>query len=78
MENVEEPTPEVLEQLKDFTDDGFVEYSNTGKGVYQLFWYRDCMDLHHHKHNWMAFIDMDEYIVIKDEYAFISVFSVLI
>jgi hypothetical protein len=67
LENVDTPTQEVLEQLDDFITDGFVEYSHFGKNVYQLMFYKECLDDHHHLHNWMAFIDLDEYIIIKDE-----------
>jgi hypothetical protein len=69
MENVDTPTDHLMEQISDFLQDGFVEYSNKGTSVYQLIYYRECMDKYHHLHNWMTFIDLDEYIIIKDRCA---------
>ena len=68
MENVETPTAHFVQQIQDFVDDGLIVYSFKGSGGYQSRWYHECMSSYHSEHNWLAFIDVDEYIVLQDEY----------
>lgn len=61
-----EPIPSVLvEQLQDLVDDGFLTLESDAEKANQLPIYKRCMEQHRHKHNWKAFIDIDEYIVIR-------------
>lgn len=69
LENEDTPTQEFVEQIQDFIDDGFVSYSYQGQRVYQIHFYHSCMTDYHHLHNWMSFLDLDEFIVIQNQYA---------
>jgi hypothetical protein len=55
----------MLPQLQEFIDDGFVTFRAAGRPDYQQTIYRDCMEKHAKDHNWMAFIDLDEFIVLR-------------
>ena len=60
------PIPSHLaEQLQDFVDDGFLTLESDGKRANQLNIYKRCMEKYRQNHNWMAFIDIDEFIVIR-------------
>eukprot|EP00892_Ulva_mutabilis_P011428 jgi/Ulvmu1/8658/UM046_0063.1 len=65
-ENVAEPSPQMVGQLRDFMDDGFVTYATEAIARAQTKVYYDCMRSHYHKHNWLSFFDMDEYLVLVD------------
>ena len=61
-----DPIPSVLvEELQDLVDEGFLTLDSDGQKANQLPIYKRCMEKHRHKYNWMAFIDIDEYIVIR-------------
>eukprot|EP00892_Ulva_mutabilis_P007298 jgi/Ulvmu1/4940/UM205_0002.1 len=65
-ENSDKPMPSTTKQLQDFVDEGFVTYSREARANSQLKIYYDCLSKHAHKHDWMAFFDMDEYVVLMD------------
>ena len=67
MENFETPTPHFVQQIQDFVDSGLVLHKFHGQKGYQTRWYHECMREHHSEHNWLAFLDVDEYIVLQDE-----------
>lgn len=61
-----DPIPQHMsEQLQDFINEGFLTLEADGRKANQLNIYKRCMEKYRHKHNWMAFIDIDEYIVIR-------------
>lgn len=64
-ENSEPPPKQLVEQLQDFIDEGFLTLESDGQRANQLNIYKRCMERYRHKHNWMAFIDIDEFIVIR-------------
>eukprot|EP00892_Ulva_mutabilis_P011470 jgi/Ulvmu1/8696/UM047_0036.1 len=65
-ENVVEPVATTTEQLRDLVAEGLVTYSNERVAQAQMKVYYDCLAKHAHKHDWMAFFDMDEYVVLVD------------
>jgi hypothetical protein len=66
-ENSDPAPPNLQEQLQDFIDEGFVTFLANGMRVYQVHHYTHCMRNYYHKHNWMAFIDLDEFIVLRSK-----------
>ena len=60
-------TPPMQTTIADFIAAGEVDYHFfTGEGVPrpQLHIYKLCIERHRHQHDWMAFLDMDEFIVL--------------
>lgn len=55
--------------LQEYIDEGFVVYSVDADDEAQMRVYLKCLQDHGNKHNWMAFIDMDEFLVMRGEYA---------
>lgn len=55
----------LLPQLQDFISDGFLTFRTAPRPWFQQTIYLECMQQHRHKHNWMAFIDLDEFIVLR-------------
>lgn len=51
--------------MRDFVKAGFVTLRDDAAGMARTSVYRDCMIDHRHKYNWIAFIDTDEFIVIR-------------
>lgn len=51
--------------VQDFIKDGFLTLTAAPRPANQPMIYRDCMDNHYDKVNWMAFIDVDEYIHMR-------------
>lgn len=66
-ENSYRPTPVMRGQLNDFVSEGFLTYEVDGTKGPQLKLYRRCMEQHYHKHNWLAFLDLDEILVIREQ-----------
>lgn len=64
-ENGPAPAESFMAELQEFIDDGFITFRNDPKPSFQQTIYVDCMTQHRHKHNWMAFIDLDEFIVLR-------------
>lgn len=56
-------------QLKDYVKSGFVSLRRDTAGMSRTSVYRDCMVEQRHKYNWLAFIDTDEFIVMRKQYA---------
>ena len=50
-------------------DDGFLTLELNPKPKAQLDVYQRCLDEYKGKHNWIAFFDLDEYLVIREECA---------
>jgi Glycosyltransferase family 92 len=62
------PTP-AKEVLQDFIASGVVRYKDTHKRPKrQLANYQRCLISHRHQHQWLAFLDADEFIVIDKKH----------
>ena len=66
-ENAPQVPAEISAQLQDFVDAGFLTLSTEALQRAQTKVYYDCMSQHYHKHNWLMFFDMDEYLVIVEQ-----------
>ena len=64
-ENSDPPPAHVIDQLRDFVASGFVTFEAVGKPASQLYIYHACAVQHRHKHSWLTFIDIDEFIVLR-------------
>lgn len=51
--------------LQDLVDDGFLTLYAVKRPKGQMTIYRECMEQHYEAFNWITFIDLDEYIVIR-------------
>eukprot|EP00953_Heterococcus_sp_UTEX-ZZ885_P039395 20192-Heterococcus_DN1.PRE.3 len=61
------PTP-ACDVLQDLIEKGVVLYKDTHKHPKrQLANYQRCLTSHRHQHQWLAFLDVDEFIVIDEE-----------
>jgi hypothetical protein len=60
--------PPMFTVLSDYIQNGEVEYQliQDHEPNTQMYAYEYCLKYHGHKHNWMAFIDSDEYIAVND------------
>lgn len=65
-ENGPTPPDSFVSEIEEFIDDGFVTFKSDPRPSFQQTIYVDCMNQHRHKHNWMAFIDLDEFIVLRE------------
>lgn len=65
-ENGPTPPASLVEELQEFIDDGFITFRVDPRPMFQQTIYVDCMTQQRHKHNWMAFIDLDEFIVLRE------------
>ena len=66
-ENDETPTLE--RDLADFIESGFLDYRLDPRPHAQQLVYDDCITEHRDQYNWMAFFDLDEFLVVRDECA---------
>ena len=64
-EDTEGAPRRVREQLRDFIEQGFVTLEAISHPYYQPFFYHQCAVRHRHKYSWMAFIDLDEFIILR-------------
>ena len=51
--------------MQEFIDEGFLTLTVAPRPAGQKTIYRDCMDNAYDKYNWLAFIDLDEYINMR-------------
>eukprot|EP00892_Ulva_mutabilis_P011573 jgi/Ulvmu1/8789/UM048_0044.1 len=63
-ENANTASLEMQNSLGDFISQGFITYSHEPDKNAQLKVYHDCMRQHYNKHGWLAFFDLDEYLVL--------------
>lgn len=56
-------------QLRDFIKVGFVTLLGHVEDKEASSAHRRCMEEYRHKHNWLAFIDTDEFLVVRKECA---------
>ena len=62
------PTPALRAQVEDFVRSGFLTYTTEPMARSQLKVYYNCMSQHYDKHNWLAFVDIDEFLVLLSRY----------
>lgn len=55
--------------VQDWIDSGFVEWSSEEEPSSQMKTYQRCLDAHRLTFSWIAFIDLDEMLVMRDPYA---------
>jgi hypothetical protein len=55
--------------IQDFIDEGFVSFDVQQRPQAQLRVYAKCVQGYSHLYNWMAFFDLDEFLVLRDQYA---------
>ena len=67
--DAEAPLREVLQP---WVDEGFLEYKVEGEPQAQLRVYTRCLKQHRHQYNWMAFFDVDEYLILRNKKALLS------
>jgi hypothetical protein len=58
------------EELENFAPPEFLTYRQESEPHAQMKVYGHCLAEHKHKHNWMAFLDADEFLVIRERYAY--------
>lgn len=58
----------IIDEVKDFSDEGFVEVIDWKYFVPsdQKTAYQDCWDKYHNEYDWIAFFDADEYLVFNN------------
>jgi hypothetical protein len=52
--------------LGKFTENGFLQLDTESKPHAQLAVYQKCILNHARKYNWMAFFDLDEFLVVRE------------
>ena len=57
----------IKEAIADFVKGGFVTYRTESTPFAQIMVYKWCFNQHRKSHNWMAFFDADEYLMIRDK-----------
>lgn len=66
-ENAATPTTALRSQLNDFVQSGFLTYATEPMPRSQLKVYYNCMMNNYEKHNWLAFVDIDEFLVLMSK-----------
>lgn len=62
------PQAEMRAALQGYLDTGFVTYAHVRAPHAQISVFKRCID-HAAEHNWIAFIDADEYLIINERCA---------
>ena len=63
-ENSEAPTPHVRAEVDDFVEAGFLTYKTEPQPRSQIKVYYNCMAALHAQYNWIAFFDLDEFLIL--------------
>eukprot|EP00892_Ulva_mutabilis_P000949 jgi/Ulvmu1/10855/UM007_0029.1 len=63
-ENALQPTAHLRAQVDDFVQSGFLTYATDASDRAQLKVYYNCMLANHGKYNWLAFFDLDEFLLL--------------
>ena len=66
-ENAPERPPHMVAQLQDFIADGFLSYNNDPTPGGQMKVVSDCLREHHRKHDWLSFLDVDEFLILRNQ-----------
>jgi hypothetical protein len=67
-ENAPEPGMELVGSpaLETFIEDGFLQLESEPKPYAQIKAYRKCIQEQRQNYNWIAFFDMDEFLVVRE------------
>ena len=68
-ENDERVQPHMHEQLRDFIDDGFLTYNHDSTPGGQMKVVSDCIRKRYLQYDWLSFLDIDEFLVLRDQCA---------
>lgn len=68
-ENAASPTSALRAELDSFVKSGFLTYTTEPMPRSQLKAYYDCMTQNYDKHNWLAFFDIDEFLILMPGHA---------
>lgn len=52
--------------LQDWIDDGFVEWVHEEGERHQMAAYARCIETHRRDYSWLAFVDLDEFIAVRE------------
>ena len=75
VENSETVTPALAEQLAPYIDSGFVHLDAWGDSEpAQIKIFDSCFQRFQHTHDWVAFFDADEYLMMLERCALLHVF----
>ena len=66
-ENDKEPT--LKAGLRPYIQSKFVDYRRVLRKNSQIDVYNDCINDHGKEYSWMAFLDADEYIILREQHA---------
>ena len=58
-------TPRLKARLAQFIDSGFLVYNHEPQPNAQMKVYQDCIDAHAPDFNWLAFFDLDEFLLLR-------------
>jgi hypothetical protein len=65
-ENIPDGEPSLAEGLADFVANGFLTLARDPVPKAQKRVYKRCIDEHRADFNWFAFVDIDEFIIVRD------------
>ena len=68
-ENAAERPQYMVEQLQDFVDDGFLTYNHDATPGGQMKVVSDCMRQHYLEYDWLSFLDVDEFLILRNQCA---------
>jgi Glycosyl transferase family 2 len=66
-ENDDRPQQHMQEQLQDFIDEGFLTYNHESTPGGQLKVVGDCIRKHYLEYDWLSFLDVDEFLVLRNQ-----------
>jgi hypothetical protein len=64
-ENAQKPDAHMAGQLRDFIRAGFVTYDAMPRERAQIVAFYNCMRMNYRHYNWLAFLDVDEFLVLR-------------
>ena len=64
----------ISRQLRPHFSRQFVTFADEDLPRAQLKVYAECMEERRARYNWIAFLDLDEYLIVRDTYVSVTVF----
>ena len=77
-ENDNQLQPHMHEQLRDFIDEGFLTYNWDSTEGGQMKVVGDCVRNHYQDYDWLSFLDIDEFLVLRNQYATVQELCILV
>lgn len=68
-ENANQTQQQMSEQLHDFIDEGFLTYNHDDTPGGQMKVVSDCIRQHYLEYDWLSFLDVDEFLVLRNKCA---------